>query len=81
MHSPSGFLLLADYCGSRKLFFPSPTSMEWFVRKHRRALVESGALFMVAGRWLASATEFDAFVIQQGKVAASASIEVNAQRG
>lgn len=34
----------------REHVFPSPTSLEWSCRKHRRALVEAGALVLVAGR-------------------------------
>lgn len=60
-------LPLSDYRERRAHIFPSPTSLDWFLRKHKAGLVKSGGLLMLAGRWLAKPSQFDAYVLALGE--------------
>ena len=61
---------LKDYQVIRAHLFPSIESTRWFVRKHRRILISSGALLEIAGRSQVSPQEFDEVVLFVGKQAA-----------
>ena len=63
---------LADYREQRQHLFPSTGSLTWYVRQHRAALIEAGALSLHAGRWLAVPDSFDSYVIAAGRRAARA---------
>jgi hypothetical protein len=67
-----GLLTLQEYGAKRGNVFPSKTSMAWFVRQHKEALVRSGALLMITGRWFVDAERFDAYVLSEGSRAALA---------
>jgi hypothetical protein len=62
---------LKEYGNDRAHVFPSPTSMTWFVRKHRQELIAGGALLMIAGRWYVNPEKFDGFVLEEGARAAA----------
>lgn len=55
------------YAEERPHLFPSAESIRWFQRVHKHELIESGALLMVAGRWMADPRRFDAKVIEIGR--------------
>ena len=57
----------ARYAQERRHLFPSDESIRWFLRQHKPELVEAGALLMVAGRWMADPSRFDAKVIEIGR--------------
>jgi hypothetical protein len=46
--------------------------MDWFLRKHREALVERGALLLLTGRWFVSPNKFDGFMEELGSRSAYA---------
>jgi hypothetical protein len=58
---------LPEYQEQRKHIFPSKGSLEWFVRKHRAELVESGGLLLLAGRWSINVPQFDSSVTRIGQ--------------
>lgn len=60
-------LPLSAYREQRAHIFPSPTSLDWFLRKHRAGLVRSGGLLMLGGRWLAMPSQFDSYVLALGE--------------
>lgn len=64
-------LKLVDYAAQRKRLFPSDSSLQWYVRAHRRALIDSGALLWHCGQWHAHITRFDDYVLEAGKQAAA----------
>lgn len=66
----NALLPLSDYHAARSHVFPSDTSLDWYLRKHRSALIEAGALLMVAGRWLVQPSTFDTYVLERGTQAA-----------
>lgn len=68
----NGLQTLPDYRKQREHVFRSESSIEWFVRKHRQALVDAGALVLLAGRWHAHEQKFDVYVLQAGAEAARA---------
>jgi hypothetical protein len=57
---------LADYQSERSHVFPSESSLQWFVRRHKAALVDSGALLMLAGRKVVEPQAFDRVVMKVG---------------
>jgi hypothetical protein len=62
-----------DYPNSstdRKRFFPSVYSLQWYIRKNRDALIQHGALLLIAGRYYVQPGSFDACVVQLGSQAA-----------
>lgn len=63
---------LQEYGAERLHVFPSKTSMDWFVRQQKKALIEAGALLMISGRWFVNAEKFDQYVLSEGARAASA---------
>lgn len=62
--------LIPTYRQERCTYFPSDGSLQWFVRRHRTALIERGALVMHAGQWFANADLFDAYVLEESRRAA-----------
>jgi hypothetical protein len=62
---------LSEYHEFRHHIFPSATSLHWFLRNHKEALVRDGALLMLNGRWLASPDRFDAYLAKVGTLAAN----------
>ena len=56
----------AKYQADHAVFFPSAASLEWFTRKHRRALVEAGALYVIAGRLYIHTEAFNGVVAAVG---------------
>lgn len=62
---------LESYRESRQHIFPSRSSMEWYVRQHKQALVTSGALLIIRKSWHANAMLFDQCVIAEGAKAAA----------
>lgn len=63
---------LPEYRAQRQHIFPSQASLDWYLRKNRSGLVESGALLLLAGRWFVNAERFDAYLLQAGTEAAKA---------
>ena len=61
---------LTAYRDQRGHIFQSTGSLQWFVRKHRQQLIETGALVLIAGQWHAHEQKFDACVLQAGALAA-----------
>lgn len=61
---------LPEYREKRKHIFQSEGALQWFVRRHRRGLVECGALMLLTGQWHAHEARFDAFVLEAGADAA-----------
>jgi hypothetical protein len=57
---------LADYQESRQHIFQSRSSLDWYVRQHKDALVAGCALLMIAGQWKAHADRFDRVVMEEG---------------
>lgn len=55
-----------EYREKRKLTFPSEDSLQRYQRRHRQALIETGALLLIAGRWRIRADKFDAYVLEHG---------------
>jgi hypothetical protein len=63
--SPLAALMRRDaYAASRSTFFPNVNSVNWFIRRHRDALVERGALREIAGALWIHAERFDAAVLE-----------------
>ncbi len=78
-HSPlAGVRKLSEYRAQRTHVFPSDNAMQWFVRNHKAALIEAGALVMLTGQWHAVDEKFDAYVVQAGQRAAQARSKVAA---
>lgn len=49
-----------------KDLFPTPASIEWEIRQHRRDYIAGGALFEIAGRLLADPMTFRRVALQIG---------------
>jgi hypothetical protein len=52
-----------DYQAERPLFFPSVSSLEWFVRQNRAELVKASALLKLTGRWFIIPAAFDSVLL------------------
>jgi hypothetical protein len=61
---------LPEYREQRQRFFPSPASLDWYLRKHKPQLISAGALLMQAGRWFVDPETFDACVVEAAMQAA-----------
>lgn len=72
MNVPILFSLLtpAQYREGRERLFQSAGSLQWYVRQHRPALIDAGALLLHAGRWMVHPDQFDAYVMATGASAA-----------
>ena len=73
-----GLRKLPAYREQRTHIFQSESALQWFVRKHRRELVDAGALVFIAGQWHAHEQHFDAFVLKAGGDAARQRSEASA---
>ena len=62
---------LHDYGSAREHVFPSRSSLEWFVRVHRRHLIEQGALLVICGRRMVNPDVFDTVVLRVGQQSAA----------
>ncbi|WP_332815968.1 hypothetical protein [Ramlibacter sp.] len=62
---------LQAYGAEREHVFPSKTSLAWFLRRHKPALIQAGALLMITGRWFVDPEKFDDYVISEGRSAAA----------
>lgn len=64
---------LGEYVELRELLpkveqtFPTEDSLKWFVRRHRQALVDSGALIIVAGRMRFHSDLFQGAAVEIGR--------------
>ena len=66
-HQTKGLVTLQDYRESgRTEIFPSPASLQWFIRCNKSALIERKALLMPTGRKLINPVAFDQVVIDVG---------------
>lgn len=63
---------LQEYGAQREHVLPSKTSLAWFVRQHKEALIDAGALLMISGRWFVDPEKFDSYVLREGSRAANA---------
>ena len=61
---------LTEYQERRKHVFRSMGAADWFVRQHKAALIEAGALVMLTGQWHVHEELFDAVVMRVGMDAA-----------
>lgn len=68
---------LAEYRQQRQHIFPSQSSLDWYLRRNRSALVANGALLLLTGRWFVNAERFDTHVLQ----AATSAARAHAARG
>lgn len=62
---------LETYASGRLNVFVSLTSLNWFIRVHKAALIECGDLLKIGGRWLVSPAQFDRYVLDEGARAAA----------
>lgn len=60
-----------EFRAKRPAIFPSEGSLEWFIREHRRALIDAGAIVLLRQRWLINPSAFDACVRKVGTAAAA----------
>lgn len=67
----AALVLRADYIAARPHIFPSEGSLEWYIRDHKTALIDSGAITLIRGRWLIDPAAFDAQVLKAGMTAAA----------
>ena len=66
-HQTKGLVTLQDYRESgRTEIFPSPASLQWFIRCNKSALIERKALLMPTGRKLINPVAFDLVVLDVG---------------
>lgn len=61
------YLPLAEMQKESAVFFPTQNSFRWFIRHHRDALADAGAMICVAKRLLFNPESFIAYVIQDGQ--------------
>jgi hypothetical protein len=59
-------LRFEDYAAQRPAVFASVDSLRWFVRRHRPALIDAGALTRPTGAWLVLPAAFDQVVAKVG---------------
>lgn len=62
----AGLLSLDEYRETRDRVFGSKTSLQWFVRQNREALVDGGALLLIGNKWRVVPSAFDAVVVAVG---------------
>lgn len=60
------------YRESRQHLFPSEHSLQWYMRVHRKRLVDAGALLMISGRLFIQPGAFDQVLIEEGRANAAA---------
>ena len=61
---------LPAYRERREHIFQSEGALQWFVRKHRKPLINCGALVFLTGQWYAHEGNFDDYVLKSGSAAA-----------
>lgn len=66
----ASLVTFAGYVELRSNVFATTESVRWFTRKHQAELVEAGALFRLAARWMIDPSAFDAAVLEIGARAA-----------
>ncbi|MBN8491156.1 MAG: hypothetical protein J0M00_06995 [Burkholderiales bacterium] len=66
----SALLAPDEYRQARERLFASDGSFQWYVRRHKAALIDANALLMHAGRWWVHADKFDSFLLAAGAEAA-----------
>lgn len=57
----------SDYQSARCDIFGSTASLDWYIRRHRIHLTQSGALLVISGRLLVDEKSFDIAVIDIGR--------------
>jgi hypothetical protein len=67
-------VLPEEYRAERANLFPSPQSLAWFMRQHRVALIDAGALSTIAGKHRIHPARADAVVSEVGQQAARKAI-------
>ena len=68
----SAVLTVQEYRAQRAHIYPSEGSIQWYLRQHRAALIEAGALLLIGGRHFVHADKFDTYILGAGSVAAAA---------
>ncbi len=63
----ANLVMPSAYCAQRQHIFQSKTSFDWFIRRHRAALIGEGAMLMLTGRWFLKPEAFDAFLLKLGQ--------------
>ena len=63
-------LALEQYRAQRAHLFPSLSSLQWWMRTHRRQAIEAGALLLVRGRYHVNPEKMDACIAAAGQEAA-----------
>lgn len=66
---------LPAYRERREHIFQSEGALQWFIRNHRKQLIDAGALVLIAGQWHAREDLFDAYVLKAGAQAANQRLE------
>lgn len=61
-------ILKADYQSESTYHFPSPASLDWFIRRHRTELFQRGAVLEIGGRIFVVKSKFNAAVLELGSV-------------
>jgi len=73
-----GLVTPNDYRESgRTDIFPSPASLQWFIRNNKSALIDSKAILMPTGRKLINPAAFDQVVIDVGHSTAQRRLTCN----
>lgn len=62
----SAVMPLDKYQADRIEVFPSGPSLDWYVRCHKPALIEAGALLLIRNQWHAHVDKFDCEVLRIG---------------
>lgn len=54
------------YRAARLGAYPSPQSLQWAMRAHRKQLIDAGAMTFPNGRWLINPGAFDSVMLRVG---------------
>lgn len=54
---------LSSYRARREKFFPSDSSLQWYMRQHRMDLIACGAIVRQRGQWYVHEQRFDEYVL------------------
>lgn len=63
----SGLTTREEYQAERRTAFPSTTSLDWHIRRHKSVLLERGALVFLSGRLLVNPPRFDEVSLELGR--------------
>ena len=66
---------LEDYQIQQRNIFPSRPSIDWFVRVHKKELIEAGALVLLTGKSVVNPTAFSQTVLSIGQRTALARLK------